>query len=97
MAVGFGLCTRKGFDAMKGFIKFISILMFGFFCFVGGVAKESGHKEAALYCVFGGVMILLNGFSTVTEMEIDEIMESNRKKTEELLKKTAKLGRKIKA
>ncbi len=82
---------------MKGFIKFISILMFGFFCFVGGVAKESGHKEAALYCVLGGVILLLNGFTTVTEMETQEIMEKNRKKTDELLKKTAKLGRKIKS
>lgn len=82
---------------MKGFIKFVSIVMFGVFCFIGGVAKESGHKGAALYCVLGGVMLLLNGFTTVTEMETQEIMEKNRKKTDELLKKTAKLGRKIRA
>ena len=82
---------------MKGFIKFVSIVMFGVFCFIGGVAKASGHGEAALYCVLGAIMLLLNGFSTVTEMEIQDIMECNRKKTKELLKKTSKLGRKVKA
>ena len=81
---------------MRGFIKFISILAFGFFCFAGGVAKESGHKEVAIYCVLGGTMILLNGFSAVTEMDIQELSEKNRKKTEELLKKTTKLERKLK-
>ena len=82
---------------MKGFIKFVSIVLFGVFCFIGGVAKGSGHGEAALYCVLGATMLLLNGFSSVTEMEIQEIMESNRKKTKELLKKTSKSGRKVKA
>lgn len=95
--VGFGLCTRKGFDDMKGFIKFASILTFGVFCFIGGVAKGSGHGEAALYCVLVATMLLLNGFSAVTEMEIHEIMEGNKKKTDELFKKTSKLGRKMKA
>lgn len=82
---------------MKGFIKFVSIVMFGFFCFAGGVARGDGETHVATYCVIVGVVILLSGFSAVTEMETREIMESNRKKTEELLKKTAKLGRKIKA
>lgn len=82
---------------MKGFIKFMSVVAFGIFCFIGGVARGDGEKQVAAYCVIVGVVILLNGFSAVTEMETREIMESNRKKTEELLKKTAKLGRKIKA
>lgn len=81
---------------MKGFIKFVSIMMFGVFCFIGGVAKGSGHGEVALYCVLGATVLLINGFSTVTEMETNEIMESNRKKTDELLKKTTKLGKKMK-
>lgn len=80
---------------MKGFIKFVSIVMFGIFCFIGGVAKGSGHGDVALYCVLGATVLLLNGFSTVTEMETHEIMESNRKKTEELYKKTKKMGRKL--
>ena len=82
---------------MKGFIKFVSIMAFGIFCFIGGVARGDGNNHVAVYCILVGVMILLNGFSAVTEMETREIMESNRKKTQELLKKTAKLGRKLKA
>lgn len=65
---------------MKGFIKFISILIFGFLCFVGGVAKESGHKTAAIYCVFSGTLILINGFTGAIEMETQEIIENSRKK-----------------
>jgi uncharacterized membrane protein len=80
---------------MKGFIKFVSIVMFGFFCFVGGVAKESGNRDVAVYCVIVGVVLLLHGFSTVTEMETNEIIEKNRKKTDELLKKIKKMGRKL--
>ena len=80
---------------MKGFIKFVSIVMFGFFCFAGGVARGDGENNVAFYCVLVGVVILLNGFSTVTEMETHEIMESNRKKTKELLKKVEKIGRKL--
>lgn len=72
---------------MRGFIKFISILVFGFFCFAGGVAKESGHKEVAIYCILGGTMILLNGFSAVTEMDIQELGEKNRKETEGVIRR----------
>jgi hypothetical protein len=41
--------------------------------------------------------MLLNGWATVTEIETDELMENNRKRTDELLKKTEKLERKIKS
>ena len=80
---------------MKGFIKFVSIVMFGFFCFAGGVARGEGENHVAFYCVLVGVVLLLHGFSTVTEMETHEIMESNRKKTKELIKKVEKMGRKL--
>ena len=82
---------------MKGFIKFASILTFGMFCFFAGVAKGHGKNNVALYCILGGTMMLLNGFATVTEIETNEIMEKNRKRTDELLKKTEKLERKITA
>ncbi len=72
--VGFGLCTRKDFDDMKGFIKFASILTFGIFCFIAGVAKGHGKNSIALYCILGGTMMLLNGFATVTEIETNEIL-----------------------
>jgi hypothetical protein len=81
---------------MKGFIKFASILTFGVFCFIGGVDKGQGKGSAALYCILVGTMVLLNGFATVTEIETNELMENNRKRTDELLKKTAKLGSKMK-
>ena len=80
---------------MKGFIKFMSVVAFGIFCFIGGVAKGSGEDHVAPYCIIVGVVVLLNGFSAVTEMETHEIMESNRKKTKELLKKVEKMGRKL--
>lgn len=82
---------------MKGFIKFASSLAFGIFCFIGGVAKGQGKNSVALYCILGGTMMLLNGFATVTEIETNEILGENRGKTDELLKKTANLERKIKA
>ena len=82
---------------MKGVVKFMSIVAFGVFCFIGGVAKGQGKNIVALYCILGGTMMLLNGFATVTDIETNELMEKNRKKTDELLKKTAKLGRKVKA
>lgn len=82
---------------MKVFVKFASILTFGVFCFIGGLAMGQGKNSVALYCILGGTMLLLNGFATVTEIETNELMEKNRKKTDELLKKTAKLGRKVKA
>ena len=82
---------------MKVFIKFASILTFGVFCFIGGIAMGRDKNSVALYCILGGTMLLLNGFATVTEIETNELMEKNRKKTDELLKKTAKLGRKVKA
>lgn len=66
---------------MKGFIKFISILMFGFFCFAGGVARGDGKNQVAAYCVCGGVWILLNGYAATLEMETHELIEGNRKKT----------------
>ena len=66
---------------MKGFIKFVSIVIFGIFCFIGGVAKGSGENHVALYCVIGGVMLLLNGYATVLETETSECIEGNRKKT----------------
>ena len=80
---------------MKGFIKFMSVVAFGIFCFIGGVARGDGKNHVAVYCVLAGVALLLHGFSTVTEMETHEIMESNRKKTKELLKKVEKMGRKL--
>lgn len=82
---------------MKGFFKFVSIMAFGIFCFIGGIAMGQGKNGVALCCILGGTMVLLNGFTTVTEMETQEIIEKNQKKTDELLKKTAKMGRKIKA
>lgn len=81
---------------MKGFIKFASILTFGMFCFFAGFAKGHGKNGLALYCILGGTMMLLNGCVTVTEIETNELMEKNRKRTDELLKKTAKLGSKMK-
>ena len=81
---------------MKGFIKFASILTFGVFCFFAGFAKGQGKNSVALYCILGGTMMLLNGFSTVTEIETNEILGENRRKTDELLKKTEKMKRKMK-
>ena len=62
-------------ETMKGFIKFASILTFGVFCFIGGLAMGQGKNSVALYCILGGTMMLLNGFATVTEIETNEIME----------------------
>ena len=73
-----GLCTRRVSD-MKGFIKFASILTFGVFCFIGGVAKGHGKNGVALYCILGGTMMLLNGFASVTEIETNDILGENRK------------------
>ena len=80
---------------MKGFVKFVSIMAFGVLCFIGGVARGDGENHVAFYCVLVGVVLLLHGFSTVTEMETNEIIEKNRKKTDELLKKIKKMGRKL--
>ena len=62
---------------MKGFIKFASILTFGVFCFFAGFAKGHGKNSVTFYCILGGTMMLLNGFSTVTEIETNEILEKN--------------------
>ncbi len=67
---------------MKGFLKFVYIMAFGIFCFIEGDANGSVHGGVALYCVLGATMLLLNVFSTVT-------------KTEDILKKTKKIGRKL--
>ena len=72
---------------MKGFIKFMSIVAFGIFCFIGGVARGDGKNHVAMYCVGGGVWILLNGYSVALEMESHDLIEGNRKKT------TTKSGR----
>ena len=66
---------------MKGFIKFMSVVAFGVFCFIGGVAKGSGEDHVAPYCVIVGVMALLNGYASVLEMGNNELIEGNRKKT----------------
>lgn len=62
-------------------MKFISVLMFGFFCFAGGVAKESGHKEVALYCALAGVMVLLGWSAKATAMDSRELMEKSQERT----------------
>lgn len=67
---------------MNVLLKFVYIMAFGVFCFIEGVAHGSGHGGVALYCVLGATMLLLNVFSTVT-------------KTEDVLKKTKKIGRKL--
>ena len=74
---------------MKGFVKFVSIMAFGIFCFIGGVAKGSGEDHVGLYCILGGTMMLLNGFATVTEIETNELIEGNRKKTTKSKRKSA--------
>lgn len=82
---------------MSSFIKFCSILSFGVFCFVGGVAEESGHGVTALYCVIGGTGLLLNGLIATVVMKANEIDRENHKKTEELLKETIRAGRRLRA
>jgi len=82
---------------MKGFIKFISILLFGFFCFAGGVAKEDGNNDASMHCILGGTLILLIGFANAVEMDARELIEKNRKKKEEFFKETRNSGKKLKA
>lgn len=66
---------------MKGFIKFMSIVAFGIFCFIGGVALGDGKNYVAAYCVGAGVWILLNGYTAALEMETHELIEGNHKKT----------------
>lgn len=66
---------------MKGFIKFMSIMAFGIFCFIGGVAHGDGKNFVTVYCVGAGVWILLNGYVAALEMETNELIEGNRKKT----------------
>ena len=73
---------------MKGLVKFMSIMAFGVFCFIGGVARGDGKNHVAAYCVGAGVWILLNGYAAALEMETHEIREGTRKKT------TTKSGRK---
>lgn len=75
---------------MKGFIKFVSIMAFGVFCFIGGVARGVGENNVATYCVVGGFWLLLNGYAAALEMETDEIVEKCRRKNEKLIKKTKK-------
>ena len=72
--------TKEG-EQMKGFIKFMSVVAFGIFCFIGGVALGDGKNYVAVYCVCGGVWILLNGYAAALEMETHELIEGNRKKT----------------
>ena len=74
---------------MKGFIKFVSIVMFGVFCFIGGVALGDGKNYVAAYCVGAGVWILLNGYTAALEMETHELIEGNRKKTKKPGRKLA--------
>ena len=74
---------------MKGFVKFVSVVAFGIFCFIGGVAKGSGEGHVALYCVIAGVVVLLNGYATVLEPETHELIEGNRKKTTNSRRKSA--------
>ena len=73
---------------MKGFIKFVSIVAFGIFCFIGGVSHGNGKNHVAAYCVVFAVGILLNGYAVALEIETNELIEGNRKKT------TTKSGRK---
>lgn len=73
---------------MKGFIKFMSIVAFGVFCFIGGVASGNGKNHVAAGCVAVGFWLLLNGYATVLEIETTELIEGNRKKT------TTRSGRK---
>ena len=62
---------------MKGFIKFVSIMAFGIFCFIGGVVRGDGKNHVAAYCVVGGVWLLLNEYATALEMETNELIEKN--------------------
>ena len=74
---------------MKGFVKFMCIMAFGLFCFIGGVARGDGKNHVAAGCVAVGVWILLNGYAAVLEMETLELIEGNRKKTTKSRRKSA--------
>ena len=66
---------------MKGFIKFVSIMAFGIFCFIGGVASGDGKNHVSAYCIGAGAWLLLNGYAAALEIETNELIEGNRKKT----------------
>ena len=61
---------------MKKFIKFVSIMAFGIFCFIGGVARGDGKNYVAAYCVVAGFWLLLNGYAAVLEMETNELLNN---------------------
>lgn len=61
---------------MKGFVKFMSIMAFGFFCFIGGAARGDGKNHVAAYCVGAGVYILLSGYTAALEIEMQDKINS---------------------